>query len=159
MTSADRARRYGRTSPAAFAVTVFLCFAIAVSQGTEMAAEAGDAQTKADCEINKGPCTKKTGALEVTLDIGPKPVSAMKENSFTIRIVPAPHPLPEKIAIDLGMPGMFMGNNVVTLRRQASGLYRGTGIIPRCPSGRRLWKAAVNAPGVGKVEYVFDVVY
>jgi hypothetical protein len=73
--------------------------------------------------------------------------------------VPAPHPQFEKITIDLGMPGMFMGNNVVTLRRQASGLYRGTGIIPRCLSGRRLWKAAVNAPGVGKVEYVFDVVY
>jgi hypothetical protein len=64
MTSADRTRRYARISPAALAVMFFLCFEIAVSQGTETVAEAGDAQTKANCEINRGPCTKKSGPLE-----------------------------------------------------------------------------------------------
>ena len=116
-------------------------------------------QSKADCEISKGPCTKKLGSVEVTLDIRPKPVRAMRENSFMVRIRPDLHPLPEKITIDLGMPGMYMGNNVVTLSRQVSGLYSGTGIIPRCPSGGRLWRATVNIPEDGKVEFFFDVVY
>ncbi|HTR45326.1 MAG TPA: hypothetical protein VMH06_06420 [Thermodesulfovibrionales bacterium] len=156
MTNAARTRRYAHASHETFALVVLLFFVSAVCP--EMVAGAADQQVKADCEISKGPCTKKIGPLEVTLDIRPKPVSVMKENSFMVRIMPVPHPLPEKITIDLGMPGMFMGNNVVMLRKQAPGSYSGTGIIPRCPSGRRLWKVTVNVPEGGKVEYFFDVV-
>ena len=113
---------------------------------------------KADCALDNGPCTRKIGPVEVTLEIEPRPVKAMKENVFTVRINPDPHPPAEKITIDLAMPGMFMGNNMVTLRRQAAGLYAGNGIMPRCQSGRKLWKAEVNVPETGKAEYFFDVV-
>ena len=38
-------------------------------------------------------------------------------------------------------------------------VYRGEGVIVRCPSGRRTWKAKVTIPDVGSVEFVFDVIY
>jgi hypothetical protein len=61
--------------------------------------------------------------------------------------------------IDLGMPGMDMGSNRVELRAVKDSVYEGQGIIVRCPSGRRTWKATVTLPEAGKVEFVFDVIY
>jgi len=61
--------------------------------------------------------------------------------------------------IDLGMPGMNMGPNRVELRRVRDNVFEGQGIIVRCPSGRRTWRASVTLPEAGKVEFVFDVLY
>lgn len=141
-----------------FFILVFALFVIFV-RVTETSSQAADQRSEADCVINKGPCLKKAGDVEVSLDINPKPIRAMKELSFSIRFNPVQRPLPEKINIDLAMPGMFMGINTVSLGRQAQGLYSGTGIIPRCSSVKRLWKATVQLPGGGKVDFFFDVVY
>jgi hypothetical protein len=61
--------------------------------------------------------------------------------------------------IDLGMPGMKMGPNRVLLKPLGDGVYEGTGIIVRCPSGKRIWKATVTVPDMGTAGFVFDVVY
>jgi len=81
----------------------------------------------------------------------------MKDLKFQVILsgekkIPAPY-------IDLGMPGMNMGPNRVELRSVSDNVYEGQGIIVRCPSGRRTWKATVTLPEVGKVEFVFDVIY
>ena len=79
----------------------------------------------------------------------------MKELIFTIRATgrnTAP-----AILLDLSMPGMYMGRNEVVLKKNPDGSYSGKGIIPRCPSGRMLWRAAVTVPGAGKVSYTFNV--
>lgn len=109
------------------------------------------------CDIQHGACTKEVGGVTVTLDILPKPVKAMKDLKFQVTVssakaVRASH-------IDLGMPGMDMGPNRVDLRPVKDSVYEGQGVIVRCPSGRRTWKAVVTLAEAGKVEFVFDVVY
>ena len=91
------------------------------------------------------------------MDIEPKPVKAMQNLTFTVTFtgekpVAAPY-------IDLGMPGMNMGKNQVILKPAGELIYRGEGVIVRCPSGRRTWKAKVTVPDAGSVEFVFDVIY
>ena len=115
------------------------------------------AQQGVDCAIHTGPCSKDYQGGKITLDIEPKPVKAMQDLTFTVTLVG------EKATalpyIDLGMPGMAMGPNRVLLEMVGEGVCQGTGVIVRCPSGRRTWKATVTVPGHGSVEFVFDVIY
>jgi hypothetical protein len=57
------------------------------------------------------------------------------------------------------MPAMAMGPNRVILKQVDQNTYEGKGIIVRCKSGKRTWRATVTLPGLGKVEYTFDVIY
>ena len=112
---------------------------------------------KVDCDVHAGPCRAHISGTKVSLDIEPKPVKAMHDLTFTVTFagenpVAAPY-------IDLGMPGMNMGRNRVILKPAGELVYRGEGVIIRCPSGRRTWKAKVTVPDVGSVEFVFDVIY
>ncbi len=115
-------------------------------------------ETTPDCEIDRGTCAKKTDNGDVVLDIRPKPVKAMEELVFHLVITPAVL-LPPELSIDLSMPGMYMGKNQVLLRRDRDGTYSGKGVIPKCASGRRLWKATAHIPGAGKAEFIFNVSY
>jgi hypothetical protein len=133
-----------------------------VVMGIAMCAVSGDARAQGawsgvDCAIESGPCTKNLADGTVTLDITPRPVRAMHDLRFTVTFsgVTAAH----DPFIDLGMPGMIMGPNRVVLKRAGDNAYQGTGVIVRCPSGRRTWKATVTLPGKGSAEFVFDVVY
>jgi hypothetical protein len=120
-------------------------------------ARAQGAKSAVDCAIQSGPCTGNLAGGTTSFDITPKPVRAMQDLTFTVALfglTPTADPF-----IDLGMPGMVMGPNRVLLRPVGNGTYRGTGVIVRCPSGRRTWKATVTIPGKGAVEFIFDVVY
>lgn len=112
---------------------------------------------RVECDVHAGPCSAHISGTKVSLDIEPKPVKAMQDLTFTVTFagekpVAAPY-------IDLGMVGMNMGRNRVILKPAGESLYRGGGVIVRCPSGRRTWKAEVTVPDVGSVEFVFDVIY
>ena len=61
--------------------------------------------------------------------------------------------------IDLNMPKMNMGRNRVKMGSVAPHVYEGKGIIVRCASGHRVWKATVVVPNLGKADFIFDVVY
>ncbi len=109
------------------------------------------------CNIHQNPCSMEIGDCTIILDITPKPVKAMEELIFTVTLekncssgVPV---------IDLSMPGMIMGENKVILRKIGEGVYQGTGVIVRCPSGRKTWQAAVTIPEKGTAEFIFDVIY
>lgn len=112
-----------------------------------------------DCAINEGPCSKKNGALTVTLDIAPKPVKAMKSLVFTVTVKGAKEY--DSLKLKLQMPGMSMGNNEVKLVKVGAGKYSGVGVVPKCHSGKRLWSATVELPGVTPVEtaFLFNVQY
>jgi hypothetical protein len=133
-----------------FLAVIFLV-AAARAQG------ATDHLDRVNCDVHHGPCSQKLQETEVLLDISPKPVKAMVDLKFTITLTGeqgASEPF-----IDLGMPGMKMGPNRVFLKSQGKGVYTGTGIIVRCPSGKRIWNAKVTVPGKGFVEFIFDVIY
>lgn len=121
------------------------------------AAEKKDHQPEAECNIHQTSCTQTLKDYTVTLDIQPKPVKAMTDLTFMLTI--AGKTSTGTPYIDLGMPGMKMGPNRVGLKPTGNGNYKGQGIIVRCPSGRRTWKASVTIPDAGIAEFIFDVVY
>jgi hypothetical protein len=120
-------------------------------------ARAQGAQAGIDCAIQSGPCTKGFAGGTLALEITPRPVRAMHDLTFTVTF--SGLKLAHDPFIDLGMPGMIMGPNRVLLKRAGENTYRGTGVIVRCPSGRRTWKATVIVPDKGSAEFVFDVLY
>jgi hypothetical protein len=93
----------------------------------------------------------------VALDITPRPVKAMKELTFQVRVSGEEPDAPPWI--DLGMPGMEMGPNRVEMKQKEKGLYEGKGVIVRCPSGKTVWEALVTIPGIGEASFIFDVIY
>ena len=113
--------------------------------------------TLTTCDIQLGPCTRVKETLTVTLDIIPKPVKAMKE--LTFRLTLTGRELSDNPHIDLSMPGMDMGPNRVLMARVGNNTYEGLGVIVKCPSGRRTWKAKVTLPDAGVMDFVFDVLY
>jgi hypothetical protein len=112
---------------------------------------------RVNCDIQHASCTQELPETRVVLDIFPKPVKAMADLTFRITLTgkqPAGSPY-----IDLGMPGMKMGPNRVPLKSLGNGVYEGAGIIVRCPSGKKVWKATVTLPDMGAAEFIFDVIY
>jgi hypothetical protein len=138
---------------------VMACLLVMGHQVLQWEARAADpgSENQINCRIQEGPCTKRLMGMSVTLDILPRPVKAMKDLKFQVTLSGE-----KKIAtpcIDLSMPGMNMGPNRVELIPVKANVYEGQGIIVRCPSGRRTWKATVTLPEVGQAEFVFDVLY
>jgi len=116
-----------------------------------------DADQEKACDVNRGPCSIRMGGVEVMLDIGPKPVKVMTPLYFAVSIKGMKPP--DRLRIDLSMPGMYMGRNGVNAKKDASGRLTGGGIIPRCSSGRTLWQAKVPLGDRGDAVFQFHVVY
>ncbi len=90
------------------------------------------------------------------LDIEPKPLQTFRETEFIVTISGSDK-IPDKLVLDLTMPGMFMGKNQVVLKKIDKNKYSGKGIIPRCPSGKTLWQADIFIPDEGTVSFRFNV--
>jgi len=147
------------TSPGNFSKTVLGVIFILVIEGAlflSVADEIGPSHG-INCDIHQNACSQKLPGYTVKLDINPKPVSAMKD--LTFRVLVTGEKLQENPFIDLGMPGMKMGPNRVHLKAVNDTTYVGKGVIVRCPSGRRIWRATVTIPQKGAVGFIFDVIY
>ena len=109
-----------------------------------------------NCQAHNGNCSLPIGKETGTLEIIPRPVTAMRYSTFTVTLSDKP---PEQAPyIDLGMPAMKMGLNRLQLKSAGNGVYKGKGVIVRCKSGHRIWFANEVVPDVGEVKFVFDVV-
>ncbi len=64
-----------------------------------------------------------------------------------------------EVGLDLTMPGMYMGKNTPLMKHVAGGRYEGTGVIMRCPSGKKLWRATVSVTAKKKpgAAFLFEV--
>ena len=120
-------------------------------------APAGSGKELINCNIQDQPCTRKAFGGTVTLDILPRPVKAMDPLTFRVKLVGID--IEKSPVIDLGMPGMTMGPNRVEMEPDQPGVFKGKGVIVRCPSGKTVWRATVNLPEKGTVDFIFDVVY
>jgi hypothetical protein len=99
---------------------------------------------KTDCAFSAGACTKAVQDMQVSFDITPKHVPAMAELVFTVLLQRQGKPVDDAhVSLDLTMPGMYMGLNRPLLKFIWSGRYEGKGILQRCPSGQKIWKAEV----------------
>ncbi len=111
-----------------------------------------------NCDLHQGDCQQTLGGHKVILMVTPRPVTAMTDLTFRVTFEGAPA-MDKPPYIDLGMPGMNMGKNQVQLKSIGNGVYQGRGVIVRCKSGRRTWRASVTCPGIGTTDFIFDVVY
>ena len=122
---------------------------------------AGDKhQELVNCDLHAGPCTQSLASgVAVMLEALPKPIKAMQDLSFKVTLTGNLPTAPKAPYIDLGMPGMQMGPNRVQLKSVGNDRYEGRGVIVKCPSGRRIWRASVILPEVGRTDFIFDVIY
>jgi len=144
--------------------TLLLIFTVVILTAFLLAApgciSAGDKyQEMINCDLHTGACTQSVSENTVTLEVTPRPVKAMQDLSFKVTLNRALPPNTEPPYIDLGMPGMNMGPNRVWLKSTGNAVYAGSGVIVRCPSGRRTWRATVTVPGTGHVDFIFYVIY
>ena len=112
-------------------------------------------RSSVNCDIQSTSCTQKMADTTITLDIQPKPVLAMENLTFKVK-VDGP-PIQKKPHIDLSMPGMDMGLNWVFLSPIQQGEYEGKGVFVKCPEGKTIWQATVTLPEKGSVHFVFEV--
>jgi hypothetical protein len=120
-----------------------------------------------DCPIQERDCIKTVGPdnVSVTFDITPKPVKTMSKLVYAAVLTQRGTPLSgARVTVALSMPGMYMGNNRVMLAEKGKGRYEGEGVIIRCASGKKIWKADVHAEfpdtGPGKEatsSFIFEV--
>jgi hypothetical protein len=111
-----------------------------------------------NCDIQNGLCEQTVAGTKVTLEVFPKPVQAMRDLTFKVTVADVGK-LSESPYIDLNMPAMDMGANKVLLEDLGKGIFEGRGVIVRCRSGRRTWRARVTLPDLGWADFIFDVVY
>jgi hypothetical protein len=119
-------------------------------------------ENRTDCDFQHGSCLIETGeGMTIEFDIQPKPVAAMSDLTFIVNLSRGGSPVTDaSTALDLSMPGMFMGNNRPVLKQVYDGRYEGMGIITRCPSGKKTWLAEVTVEHAGKkavASFVFEV--
>lgn len=138
-------------------VSVILMLSLAVVSANYTRPENRPFEALINCDIQNLSCTQKLGERTISLDIQPKPVKAMENLTFQVRI--SGPPLVAKPHLDLSMPGMNMGPNWVFLKSRSPGSYEGIGQIVRCPTGKTVWQATVTLPETGTVNYIFDVIY
>ena len=138
-----------------YPIALLLLLVFAVS-GESIAAGKGHSQI--NCSIQDGPCIQEVNGHTVTFEVLPRPVKAMQDLVFKV-IIDGDITLSKPPFIELNMPAMDMGLNRVTLKLYEKNAYRGSGVIVRCKSGHRIWRATVNIPGMGKADYIFDVIY
>jgi hypothetical protein len=97
------------------------------------------------CDIQQGPCVMETNGMTIAFDIRPKPVKSMSELQFMVTVKRNNAPVTNAaVALDLSMPGMYMGKNRPVLKHLGKGAYQGAGIITRCTSGQRTWQAKIT---------------
>ena len=143
-------------SPNVFIFALLTVFLLAAPAGSP----AGDKyQEMINCDLHKGSCNQFLSETTVTLEVTPRPVKAMQDLSFKITFTGKLPPGTKAPFIDLGMPGMKMGPNRVLLKAEGNDTYVGRGVIVRCPSGRRTWRATVTVPDFGQTDFIFDVIY
>jgi hypothetical protein len=111
-----------------------------------------------NCAIDVGPCVGTIEDLRVTFEITPRPVRTMTELVFRVEAVSTGRTLEEReVGVDLAMPGMVMAENRIILSRLDSGSYEGRGVIVRCPSGGKDWKATVFSSSIPHLTFAFKV--
>lgn len=137
------------------AVSVIVFCALVTLFSTSVSLMAGE--TAIDCDIQTGGCQKEFMGRTVSLEILPRPVRAMRNLTFRVKV--SGNPIPAPPSIDLGMHAMHMGKNHVVMKKFDNQLYEGQGVIVRCKSGNTIWWAKVNLPEMGSVMYTFDVIY
>jgi nitrogen fixation protein FixH len=122
---------------------------------------AGGPVEGASCDAGRQPCAADAGPFRVILSLAPRPPVPLQEIETTVQVARSGGPVEgAEVAVELSMPGMYMGENRIALRPAGPGGYAGRAPLVRCASGRRDWVAevVVRAPGgeEGRARFPFQ---
>jgi nitrogen fixation protein FixH len=110
------------------------------------------------CDAGLRLCAADADGVRVVLELSPHPPVPLKEIEAVVQLSRGGETLGgADVAVELSMPGMFMGQNRIPLRAAGNGRYAGKGALLRCASGRRDWLAevVVRLPGGGEARARF----
>ena len=111
-----------------------------------------------ECDLDGGPCTARTGGLDIVIEIFPRPVRTMTDLTVTVTATGDGGGIDdEAVGVEFTMPGMVMATYRVVLDRTGEGEYGGAAVIVRCPSGGRSWRATVFGPSIPHTAFDFTV--
>lgn len=116
------------------------------------AAAGHDQASSGGCQLGAGPCAAVLdGGTELTLELSPRPLRAMRELAVEARLSRGGAPVEgADLAVSFDMAGMSMGDNTVRLASAGGGRYLGKAVLVRCVTGRRDWLAAVALREAGR---------
>lgn len=105
------------------------------------------------CDLGAGACTAALDDLALEVELGPRPLAALRELTVEARVraggAPGAPLDGAELELLFSMPGMAMGENRVRLTAAGEGRYRGKAVLVRCHSGRRDWVADVAVRHAG----------
>lgn len=152
----------GRNERRSRAVLLLVAFLLAAAS-----CDRSNETRRIDCDIDRGPCVREVAGerLVVVFDVTPKPVRLMSDLVFAVTLHRDAIPLEDAaVRLELSMPGMYMGVNSTAMLHVGNGRYEARGVIVRCESGGKVWKArlSIRRPAEGEsrvadVEYIFAV--
>jgi hypothetical protein len=119
---------------------------------------AGEIGEGIHCDAGLRLCAADAGGIRMVLEIAPRPPVPLKDIEAAVQLSRGGEPLVgADVAVELSMPGMFMGENRIRLGAAGKGRYAGKGALLRCASGRRDWLAevVVRLPGGGETRARF----
>ncbi len=108
-----------------------------------------------DRRVEEPPLIKHYRGYTIVFEAEPWPVVPMKRTIF--RLSTSPPLKTNNVLMELTMPGMYMGQNRVLLKRVSDSIFEGSGVIVRCHSGKTLWRATFTTKGFGPVSFDFHV--
>lgn len=113
------------------------------------------------CDVDTTTCSSMLeDGTTVRFAIQPRPVRSMAQLTYEVVVTGGPAGV-SGVSLDFKMPAMYMGENKVVLKASEAGPFVGTGTIVKCPSGDRLWDAAVRLERPGQpaaiVHFRFEV--
>ncbi len=100
---------------------------------------------EAPCDLAAARCAAAAGPLRIALDLGPRPLRAMRELQVSAEVREGGVPVERaEVSVAFSMPGMVMGENRAALAPAGPGRFAGKAVLVRCPSGRGDWRAEVT---------------
>lgn len=156
----NRPNRPNRPVMPAMPAMKVACFLFIFFVITMAGCERSDMETATACSFEKGPCVASPEEGGISLMITPSHVPVMKDLRFVVELSGPEAEDVASVRLGLEMPGMYMGENIVILQHTGWGRYEGSGVIPDCPSGKRLWSALVSVVHeegqVKSAEFLFE---
>lgn len=111
------------------------------------------------CNLSSGPCSVVIGQEPVAVEIRPLRPNPGEEFGMSLQLV-AGHALELSGGdgtVDFSMPGMDMGQHLMTLEASSPNLLEGRIALPSCPMGHSLWVASIRLSNLPPVEVTLHV--
>ena len=111
------------------------------------------------CDLSAGPCSVVIGEVPAEIEIRPRRPRPGEEMHLTLQLADdqSLEVASGERTVDFSMPGMDMGDHLMTLEASSPTLLEGRIALPACPMGHSLWQASIRLSDLPPVEVTLHV--